>query len=337
VQGHKDSLRQQKPEQYLHTVKEWAAPEIEITTIGRMETNPSQGPNGKPKTARRVGIFVGISDYKDANVPGLHCCHRDAEEMAKALAGAGGLDQTIKLTNKDATFRAIQQAICEQAKDATRPGDVVYIFWSGHGGRCANTDGTEADGFDEFLVPYDGKLDDNVDVLRASMVLDDTFGRWVQELDGRRVVVILDTCHSGGQIAGSKSVKLGNIRKYGKAVVSKTKNDDPTAWKKKHFLDTELARLKRVTAKDINPTQAIVLASSTAKQISFERSDEALSVMTYFLVKALNDPSGPKTMEELSARLEREVPDYVSTEFPGTTQTPVLAPKPVAPPFAIRP
>mgnify|MGYP001073480424 CR=1 FL=1 len=49
---------------------------------------------------------------------------------------------------------------------------------------------------DENITVRDGE---KVEVAVPGMVLDDTFGRWVQELDGRQVLVVLDTCHSGGQ------------------------------------------------------------------------------------------------------------------------------------------
>ncbi len=338
VQEQKDKVRQEKPEQYVRKTREWAEHEVEIVTVGKGEPDPNQGPNGKARPPQRVGVFIGVSDYQDPNIRGLTCSHKDAEAMAKTMKATCGLDQALVLTNKNATFRAIQKAICEDAYQATRPGDTIILYWSGHGGRCANTNSTEADGYDEYLVPYDGKLGE-ADAIKASMVLDDTFGRWVQELDGRRVVVILDTCHSGGQIEGAaKSVARPDVSKAilraGKAVTTKnaTTKNDAANWKKKHFLDTEMVR-----AKDIGHKEAIVLASSTARQLSFERRDGDMSVMTYYLIEALNNARGPLTLEQVFSYVQGKVPEYVQAEFPGTTQTPLLAPEAINPALVIRP
>ena len=54
---------------------------------------------------------------------------------------------------------------------AIHPGDTVLIYWAGHGGRCANTDGTQPDGYDEYLVPFDGSLESDAAIksLKSSM------------------------------------------------------------------------------------------------------------------------------------------------------------------------
>src|SRR5262249_15436354 len=133
--------------------------------------------------------------------------------------------------------------------------------------------------------------DDDPKTLRSSMLMHDMFGRWVQALDGRNVVVILDTCHSGGQIedqakalkakGSAKDLKAAdNIAKYGKAIKAKGDKAGPDH---KNFLEGTLVRMKGIGQKD-----AIVLASSTAKQVSFERTDGKMSVMTYSLIEAFN-------------------------------------------------
>ena len=39
----------------------------------------------------------------------------------------------------------------------SKAGDVVFIHYSGHGGRVRDTSGDEADGYDETLIPVDFK------------------------------------------------------------------------------------------------------------------------------------------------------------------------------------
>jgi uncharacterized caspase-like protein len=225
--------------------------------------------------------------------------------------------------------------ICKDLAEATRPGDLVVLYWSGHGGRCPHTDSNKAGEFQDFLVPYDGRLGNGSDpnAIRSSMVMDDTFARWVQALDGRKVVVILDACHSGGQIEGaSKGAKADNVAKaifkLGKAVTVK---NDTINIKKSHFLDGQDQRMKAIGQKD-----AIVIASSAAKQISFERTDGRNSVMTYYLIEALNKTPS-LDLEQVFKYVRDNVPEYVSREFPGTTQTPQLAPPSLTPPLTLKP
>jgi uncharacterized caspase-like protein len=312
--------------------QQWAEHGVDITTVAAGTDTPQQSNNGKPQ---RVGLFIGISQFQDKeNIRQLTCCHTDAQQMADAMQKYGGLTRTpTLLLNEQATQENIRKAICEDLPNSTRPGDVVILYWSGHGGRCANTDGTEPDGFDEFLVPYDGRLADDPQTVRKSMVLDKMFGRWVQALDGRKVMVILDTCHSGGQIQGATKRALSKnaaeaIAKCSKAV----SKDDPGRWTKKYFLDLEMRR-----AKDIGQKDCAVLASSTAKQVSFERQEHDMSVMTYYLVDAIQKSPGPLSLEQLYERIKDKVPAYVEENFPGTTQTPLLAPRPITPGLYVRP
>lgn len=37
----------------------------------------------------------------------------------------------------------------------SQPGDVVFVSFSGHGGRVVDTSGDEDDGFDESIIPVD--------------------------------------------------------------------------------------------------------------------------------------------------------------------------------------
>jgi hypothetical protein len=136
------------------------------------------------------------------------------------------------------------------------------------------------------------------------MVLDKAFGRWVQNLDGRRLVVIIDACHSGGQTQGAiKSLTGGNTEVPFRGF----------------FFATTLKRTK-----DIGQRETAVLASSRATQVSFERREETLSVMTHFLVEKLSGGSGPVTLTEAAEYLAENVPQFVQQHYPGTTQTPVF-------------
>ena len=260
----------------------WAEHMVQIKTVAKGRRSRSVHPK------RRIGLFIGISKYRDSRIRDLHLCHKDAIVMAMAMKKYGKLDGIGLLIDEKATRQNIEKAFRE-LKHKSNPGDEIFIYWSGHGGICADTGGDEADGRDEFLVPHDGKLEK----IEETMILDDALGRWIQELDGRKVVIILDACHSGGQAEG----------------------------KGLDFLDSELGRIKDIGQKD-----AAMLFSSASDEISAERRDDKLSVMTYFLVMKMA-ASESLTLEEAYDYVKVEVPKYMKKHFPGRTQTPQLCPQ----------
>ncbi len=304
---------------------DWAEHHVKIVTREPGETAASgtgsssaHGPRLQRDTdngpSRRVGVFIGVSQYADERIRDLAVCHRDASEVAKVLHEHGQIGQGWVLLEEKATRANIEQTIRSQVAAATRPGDSVIIYWSGHGSRCADDGGDEQDGFDEYLVPHDGNLD-TLATIRQSMIMDDTFGRWIQELDGRQILIVLDTCHSGGQSSGQKAIK-------GAPEPPATGFD---------FLDGELGRIK-----DIGQRDTALLASSTSSQVSFERKEGDLSTMTYFLIQMVRSAQGPVTLDEIFPQLKESVTDYVTRTFPGTTQTPILVDN-LSGPFLLRP
>lgn len=256
-----------------------------------------------PPPARRVGLFIGVGKYQDRGIRPLDACGPDAVRMMNTMKTHCGVTEAFLLLDKDATLANIVAHIREKLVAATRPGDTVFIYWSGHGGRCADDNGDEKDGLDEFLVTYDTKLGD-ADTLRNTSLLDDAFGRILQDLDGRKIAVILDTCHSGGQANNEKGLQgLDGVKALGDV----------------DMFDNDVRRTKDIGQKD-----TALLVSSRAAQISFVRKTGELSVMTKVLDDVIREGNGPLTLADAATRLKKLVPTYISENFPGATQTPEL-------------
>ncbi len=180
----------------------------------------------------------------------LGVCHEDAKQLAETLREVGQLSEYRVYTNEQATKENLKQAITKWLPQVSRAGDTVVIFFSGHGGQIPDDNKDEADGKDEILLPYDfidlrvvagmkeldkqGRLDPSYKPIletgiklaqklgteaadeklsRATGVSDDLFGHWLQAVDGRQVVVVLDVCHAGGFAEGDK----GNSKDLGAA------------------------------------------------------------------------------------------------------------------------
>ena len=119
---------------------------------------------------------------------------------------------------------------------------------------------------------------------RAAQVTDDAFGRWLQRLAGRNVVVIIDSCHSGG-FASDKS--LGRR--------------GPTF----DFLDGEMVRLK-----DIGHQGHAMLSAAAPDELAWENREDGLSVLTLALVAYLESGSDAGTLRDAYAYCERAMAEY---------------------------
>ena len=306
---------------------QWAEHTVQIRTVPA-DARGVAGP--KPQ---RLALFIGISLYDDPRIRDLRLCHKDAAVMAAIMKRYGRLDGVGLLINEEATKENIRKAF-EELKLKSKPGDEIFIYWSGHGSSCADTGGDEADGRDEFLIPNDGNAAD----AERTMVLDDELGRWILALDGRKVTLIIDACHSGGQAAGrgikgtddndasiignGDNLPSGSLDDLLKGV-GEAEEDEATAteFSPLDFLDSELDGIK-----DVGQEDATMLFSSASDEISAERRDGKLSVMTYFLVEKMG-ASESLTLKQAYEHVRMEVPKYMRQHYPGREQTPQLCPE----------
>jgi len=323
--------------------QQWAEHSVDVKTV-------KKGARDRGLVQHRVFVLVvGISEYQDPRIRDLRVCHKDAANMFIALNESRRLTGGIVLVEQRVTRANVQQAFRE-LKAVSKPGDEIIIYWSGHGGTVADTDGDEPDSIEEFLVCYDTKLDD----VQKTAITDDAMGRWIQELDGRKIVVIVDACHSGGAADGKgidDGLKGGGLlqnadaldadsaedllQRLGdgddgvKAVGNVTIGQPRRRVGGRDFMGKVAQRLQDLGTKDIRAQDATMLLSSRADEISAERRDHTMSVMTYYLVQKLNGSSS-LTLEEAYKHVKAEVPKYMKVHFPGRTQTPQLCPKDAA-------
>lgn len=277
---------------------DWAEHQVELTTVVGQ----------KPEQHRsRYGIIVTVADYKDSRIPKLPACAKDAELMKRLFDSYGHMDEVVVLQDAKVTKANVEKLFRILAQ-GTKPGDEVFFFWSGHGASVADTSGDEADGMDEVLVTYDISRDD----VANTGILDDVFRRWVQDLDGRRMIFMVDMCLAGGLCGQGKAVT--------KALFSELKGNQRTTPPAKpafHFFDKLL-----VQTKDIGQKETAVLASSTDKEASLVRRDGSSSVMTSFLVDFVSGKNGAASIEDTAEYVKREVPKYVREHMEGMQQDP---------------
>jgi len=153
-------------------------------------------------------VLAGVSEYEYLN--SLSYCDKDARDMRNALLqDPRWLPEniTILADGEDdlATKANIQSAIAAMSATAI-PGDVCIFYFSGHGAYDVDVSPfDEADSLDEYICPRD------MDVFDYSTgIRDDELQTWINAIPGT-VLVILDTCHSGGNVKSATSLVVKGI------------------------------------------------------------------------------------------------------------------------------
>ncbi|MDO8368037.1 MAG: caspase family protein [Saprospiraceae bacterium] len=143
--------------------------------------------------------MIGISDYKDKDIPDLRYADRDAEAFAewlKSPAGGNVPEDNIRLlTNEKATADAIKVELYDLI-DACKEGDKVVIYFSGHGDVDSKLLSQQG-----FLLTYNTKAS----MYRIAAVEIDYLQDVVSTLSIKNnvnVLLITDACRAG-LLAGS--------------------------------------------------------------------------------------------------------------------------------------
>jgi Caspase domain len=146
---------------------------------------------------QKWALLVGISDYSDVCGYGdLSWCHKDVADMYGLLVSNGWAPSHIKvLVNSSATAANIIGGIA-WLKSVSVKGMALF-YYSGHGSFYAdkwsvpNKDEPQ----DQCIVPYDGDTSNY-----ANLLFDDTLKEYFSGFTAAQLVIILDSCYSGGFI-----------------------------------------------------------------------------------------------------------------------------------------
>ncbi len=168
---------------------------VEIVHLGIETTPAGDGAGARGRLPARRALLIGVDRYR--HVSSLEGPVNDAVAMASFLSGhLGYRGSDIKtLVDAEATRDNILTAIEDWLIAGTSSGDEVFLFFSGHGFQQSDANGDEADRRDETLVPVDAFVDNERKV--KGMIADDEIAALLDRMTGRRIHVVLDSCHSG--------------------------------------------------------------------------------------------------------------------------------------------
>jgi hypothetical protein len=219
-------------------------------------------------------VIVGVADYP-GTINDLNYTDDDATGLYNNLLEddlrwAPGRMQL--LVDAQASRDAIYDAISVFASDGDAD-DVFLFYFSGHGTTGEDiAPFDEGDGYDEYLCSYGSTL--------SEFIRDDELSDWLSLLPMERIVVLLDTCYSGGQI---KSVGDDRIVKSIYSGPSPAE-DDGFATDLRKISQCEIGPL------DLDDLEKliVVLTSSDEDEYSWEFGEPiAHGLYSYYLLQGL--------------------------------------------------
>jgi len=147
-------------------------------------------------SGKRRALLVGINFVDDVESKRLKSPHNDVHNMQQFLethCGFANEDIIVLKDGGEGTAPTKQNILdgFQKMIDSSQANDVVFIQYSGHGGRVKDTSGDEGDGYDSYILPLDYKtvgqiLDDDIlkDLIKAMPA-------------GVYTTMLVDCCNSG--------------------------------------------------------------------------------------------------------------------------------------------
>jgi len=167
--------------------------EDNLSQYNDIDKQPKKDPTTEYHQGVRWAVVIGISKYRDSQIPSLRYASKDANSFYKWLIsakGGGYAPSNVKLLiGKDAIGRNIKDALFDWLAQALEE-DMVTIYFAGHG---TPQSPDELDNL--FLLPYDAQYGKIAATGFPMWDIETALNRFIK---AKKVVVIADACHAGG-------------------------------------------------------------------------------------------------------------------------------------------
>ena len=254
--------------------------------------------------AKNRALLIGISDYSPQYNWNTISGTNDIDLIKGVLKGFS----VKELRNENATYNNIIKEF-ERLIQQSKPADIVYIHFSGHGQPVEDYDGDEADGWDEAFVPYDAGEKYIQGVYEGDKhFIDDTLNGLLEQLRVKlgpsgALYVVMDACHAGEQFRGEEDDDEAPVRG---SIMGISKND-------KQFV----AKLNTVKHYPITQEPAksniVMMEACRSYQVNREikRDDKfygPLSYSVYLVLKDMPIQSGGKWFLNVEEMFNKQRP-----------------------------
>jgi hypothetical protein len=242
------------------------------------ETPPPTIPKTIPIPPMFKALLIGIAEY--SQVRKLTKTTNDVYGLRQALVNNGYSKGYIDcLVNEKATKEEILKRL--DTLVASGENDTVMVFFSGHGMSYFSED---------YLCPVDADLNR----IQETCISSDEFTTALRKIQAGRLVVFLDSCHSGG-VGQARDATL-NLQE---GLSQKTYDQ---------------------IAQRENGKGRVIIASCLPNEVSWELADCTNGLFTHYLLKGLNgeaaDSDGKVRIMRLSGYISRNVPNHGREQHP---------------------
>jgi len=231
--------------------------QLESGRSGSGNQMSTTGIRSLPKASRHA-LIITISDYSAPGISDLKGVKFDSESAKKMALAMSIPEANIRyLKDSEATRQGMVEAFQDLAK-RVRPGDRVFVYYSGHGTRWVDS-AFDPNSCTEGLLSHEGEILSNREISQTLKPIG-------QAAD--KLMVFYDACHSGGIIAEptrTRSVKLAQTTLTPKFAgsVSPELCAQPTNMKTRS-LSGELGR------GGIQKDNVVFVAASRPSEVSFD-------------------------------------------------------------------
>ncbi|HKG59664.1 MAG TPA: caspase family protein [Pyrinomonadaceae bacterium] len=282
-------------------------------------------------------LLVGIDKYLDNELPDgsyyrdLSGCVRDINHVERFLLTTLGVpsENITKLTASDngsakpaeprelwPTYGNIVAGVKALIRKA-KPGDQVYIHYSGHGAAVQSLiPDLKSNGLDEALVPT------NIGNTDSRFLRDLEMAKLLQTMAEHQLVVtmVLDSCHSAGMTRGpdARVRGLGEFRSTNVAADSLVASIDELA---ETWRQVSEGTTRSLSTAGWSPASAgaIVLSACGPTELAYEYAfdgSERNGALTYWFLNSLGELGLKLTYKQLHDRVMAKVHNQFASQTP---------------------
>lgn len=284
-----------------------------LTSTPKSDGSPGKPTNNvSPYVREKWALVIGISKFRDKNIPPLTYPAKDAKDFADILRdpnyGRFKRENVKVLTDEEATTVEIKKQI-DELIGKVQPEDLVVFYLSSHGSpRQSSNTGAN------YVATYDTELS-SLYATSLAMV------RLVDDLDvfmkAQRVVIFLDACYSGA--AGGK---LSPRNSGGRDSVAHSSVESSVQGGKQ--LEPEGQGISEEILNRIGQSAGrVIIAASRANEVSWESDKLKNGIFTYYLNQALRQNNGLSPIKDVFDSLSTEVAKRAFAEK-NQSQHPIL-------------
>lgn len=281
---------------------------IESGRSGHNNSMSTTGVRSIPKASRHA-LIIGVGEYAASGISSLQGVKTDmvsARSMAIAMSIP---DSNIEyLRDKNATAEQIRQSL-KDLNNRVRPGDRVFVYYSGHGTRWVDPQ-TGPDACTEGLLATDGQAITN---LEMSNLLSPIASK------SDKLMVFYDACHSGG--IANQPMKTRSLQSAGLSLTPKFVSQvSPEQCAKPANMRTR-SLSSELSKQGVVPENIVSIAASRPDEVSFDDPKTGGLATTAWRDCMLGgakdlDNSGAISVEEITRCAQEKVSNTLS-RFPN--------------------